>query len=110
MKLSPALFITLETLLLLPSLIFMGGVLEYYFYGTGNIIQMVTGTDNFIKGFFVTLLTPFAAGFLAYNYIERYKIKPFIKLIAKLILFYAIIEIGLVIIFSLFLLLRLNFN
>lgn len=96
LRLSPTLFLILEFFILLPSLLFIAGVLEWYINGTGQLLYVI-GIQDIVRGVIVTVLTPFAGGFLAYNYLERYGPKGYIRKITKLILGYAIIEIGLVI-------------
>lgn len=99
-SLSPTLFIILEFFILLPSFLFFLGILEYIFNKTGFVIYYVTNL-NLIRSFFVTIVLPFAGGFLAYNYLERYKLKALIRKTAKAILAYSIIETGLVLIMAL---------
>ncbi len=106
-SLSPTLFSILEFLILLPSLLFIVGVLEWYINRTGFLIFTLIGTNNLIKAALVTVILPFAGGFLAYNYLERYKLKGFIKALTKVILAYTIIEVGLVIIMSILIYFRM---
>lgn len=80
MKLSPALFLVLEFFMIFPSVLFLLGVVSY----------------SLIQNILIVMVGPFAGGFLAYNYLEKYRPKRYLKTFTKLILAYSITEIGLV--------------
>jgi hypothetical protein len=80
-KLSPVVFLILEFFMLFPSVLFMLGVVKY------GLIQNV----------FMVIIGPLAGGFVAYNYLERYKLGNETSKIAKIFIAYSIIEIGIVV-------------
>lgn len=94
-KLSPALFLVLEFIILLPSLLFVLGLLSWVLFRNPFLYQNVLSA-NLLQNAAVTIVSPLAGGFLAYQFLERYKPKGFIKTKAKGILAYSILEIGLV--------------
>lgn len=80
MKLSPALFLVLEFFMIFPSALFLLGFINY----------------GLVQNLFILIIDPFAGGFLAYNYLERYGPKGFIRTLTKIIIAYSILEIGIV--------------
>ena len=94
-KLSPALFLVLEIIILLPSLLFVLGLFSWILFTNSFIYQAVLST-SLMQNISITIVSPLAGGFFAYQYLERYKPKGLIKTTAKGILAYSILEIGLV--------------
>lgn len=84
-SLSPTLFLVSEFFMIIPSILFILGIIKY----------------DFIQNIFIAIVLPATGGFVAYNYLERYRVKGFIKTITKAIIGYSILEIGLVLFFSL---------
>ncbi len=102
MKLSPPLFLILEFFILAPSLLFILGVLQWFAFRNDFLLLTVTPNNVLIQNIFVTIVSPFAGGFIAYHYLERYKPKGLIAIKAKAIIFYSIMEIGLVLSYLVF--------
>ncbi len=95
-RLSPALFLVLEFIILIPSILFILGVLQWFIFRSSFLLLTVTPNKALLQNILVTIVSPFAGGFLAYHYLERYKPKGYIALKAKGIIFYSIMQIGLV--------------
>lgn len=83
--LCPTLFLISEFFMLLPSTLFFIRIIRLEIFL--NIL--------------VAIVAPAAGGFVGYNYLERYNPKGILKVITKLIISYCILEIGLVIFFTL---------
>lgn len=94
-SLSPALFLILEFFILLPSLLFSFGFLLAVFQ-YAELLRIVVSSSSTGQNIGITIISPLAGGFFAYQYIERYHAVGYVKKIAKTILAYSIIEIGLV--------------
>lgn len=100
--LSPTLFLILEFFILIPSIIFVIGVLQYLLFGSSYLMFLVTPNGATLQNIFVTIISPFIGGFFAYQYLERLKPKGFIETCAKGIIFYSIMLVGLVIFYQFF--------
>lgn len=95
LSLSPTLFLVLEAIILLPNILFVVGLILWILMHSQNLYLMVI-SKNFFQDFGVTIISPTAGGFLAYQYLERYHPQGFIKFKAKGILAYSIVVIGVV--------------
>lgn len=95
LRFSPTLFLFLEFFILLPSFLFVFGLIWYFITQDPSMYFLVT-SQNMLQNIGVTIISPLSGGFLAYQYLERYHPKGFIRLKAKGILAYSIVVIGLV--------------
>lgn len=113
-SLSPTLFLVLETFILAPSIIFLLGVLQFVIFNDPFLLTIVTPRGATLQNIFVTIISPFIGGFFAYQYLERFKPasqssfssksnpKRYVFMVAKGIIFYSIMLVGLVIIYNFF--------
>jgi len=101
-SLSPTLFLVLEFFILIPSIIFVFGILQFIFFQHSSILDVVLPKNAVFQNFFITIISPTIGGLFAYQYLEHFKPRGFIALKAKGIIFYSIILVGLVIFYSFF--------
>lgn len=101
-SLSPTLFLVLEFFILIPSVIFVFGILQLILFKRSFILDVVLPGNAVFQNIFITIISPTIGGFFAYQYLERFKPKGFIALKAKGIIFYSIMLVGLVIFYSFF--------
>lgn len=94
LRLSPTLFLILESLILLPSLLFALGILMWVFFKNPGMYYAVI-SRNTLQNIGVMIISPSAGGFFAYQYLERYKPKGFARFKARGIIVYSIFVLGL---------------
>ncbi len=94
--LSPTLFIALEIIILLPSLLFISGFVAWFLFRNTYLYAVVMG-GNTLQSIGVLFISPISGGILAYGYLERFKAQGRIAVLSKIILAYSIILIGLIV-------------
>ncbi|OGH14124.1 MAG: hypothetical protein A3C27_03260 [Candidatus Levybacteria bacterium RIFCSPHIGHO2_02_FULL_39_36] len=101
MKKNHELFWILEVLLLTPTALFWLGIISLALTDSNTLFLAVLGAPySLLKGFFVAILCPAAAAWIAYDYIrENKKDRKATIGIAKAILWVSLATIGLVLIY-----------
>lgn len=102
MRLSLLLFLFLEFFILIPSVIFIIGILQFLLFKNSQILLIITPPHATLQNIFVTIISPFVGGFFAYQYLERFKPVGLIAWKAKAIIFYSILFVGLVVFYQFF--------
>lgn len=92
-KLTPAVFLVSESLILTPSLLLLIGIFLSLFQSNNMLYSIVSG-NSLLRNIFIGILMPFAGGFLSYQYLERYALSGIMRKTTKIILGYSILEIG----------------
>ncbi len=98
-SLSPKTFVFLEALIIIPSVISAVGYVMWILLKNPYLYFLISsgGGMQIIGCLFIS---PFAAGVLAYGYLERFKAEGWSAKLSKLILAYSIIQIGIAVIIT----------
>lgn len=95
-KLSPSLFLTLQFFILLPSILFVLSLILWILARSSFLYAIVLTPGISFQNIGVLIVSPLSGGIFAYGYMERYKVQGRLQRISKIILFYSILCIGLI--------------